>query len=54
MGKLATLFFTEVLGGAMAAEIPPIESANKQVHAKLYLPIAQKGFYKAARFDWPL
>lgn len=52
MGKLATLFFSAVLGGAMAAENPQIEIANKQIHAKLYLPDAQNGFYKPARFDW--
>jgi hypothetical protein len=53
VGKLAILFFTAVLCGATAAENPQIEIANKQIHAKLYLPDEENGFCKAARFDWP-
>lgn len=52
MSKLASLFLTALLGAAAAADNPQIEIANKQLHAKLYLPDAQNGFYKAARFDW--
>ncbi len=52
MNQLTTILLTLTLGVAGAAEIPQIEIANKQLHAKLYLPDAQSGFYKAARFDW--
>src|SRR5579862_2222134 len=35
-----------------AAEIPQAEISNGLVHAKLYLPDAQRGYYQATRFDW--
>ncbi len=36
----------------MAAEFPQADIANGQVRAKLYLPDAQNGYYRATRFDW--
>src|SRR5882724_1754240 len=35
-----------------AAEFPQAEISNGLVHAKLYLPDPQKGYYQATRFDW--
>jgi hypothetical protein len=38
-----------------AAENPPFPEArisNGQIRAKLYLPNAQRGFYRSTRFDW--
>ena len=38
--------------GLGAAEFPQAEIANGLVRAKLYLPDAQNGYYRATRFDW--
>jgi len=38
--------------GAMGAEPPAAEISNGQVRAKLYLPDAENGYYRATRFDW--
>ena len=32
--------------------VPQAEIANKQIRAKLYLPDAERGYYRGARFDW--
>jgi len=37
---------------ALAADPPQIEISNAASHAKLYLPDAEKGYYRATRFDW--
>lgn len=34
------------------ADFPQAEISNGQISAKLYLPDAAKGFYRATRFDW--
>src|SRR5881394_2353718 len=36
----------------VAADPPQIEIANGASRAKLYLPNAEKGYYRATRFDW--
>jgi hypothetical protein len=38
--------------GLAAAEFPQAEITNGIVKAKLYLPDAKSGFYRATRFDW--
>jgi hypothetical protein len=35
-----------------AADPPQAEISNGPVHAKLYLPDAAQGYYRATRFDW--
>lgn len=35
-----------------AADFPQAEISNGMVHAKLYLPDPDKGYYRATRFDW--
>src|SRR6266581_3391341 len=35
-----------------AAGPPQIEISNETIRAKLYLPDAAEGFYRATRFDW--
>jgi hypothetical protein len=35
-----------------AADFPQAEISNGPVRAKLYLPDAQQGYYRATRFDW--
>jgi hypothetical protein len=37
---------------ALAADAPQVEIANAVSRAKLYLPDAEKGYYRATRFDW--
>ena len=36
----------------IAAEFPSTEISNGQVHAKVYLPEVNHGFYQGTRFDW--
>lgn len=35
-----------------AADFPQAEITNGSIKAKLYLPDAEKGYYRATRFDW--
>ncbi len=35
-----------------AADAPQVAISNAAIHAKLYLPDAEKGYYRATRFDW--
>jgi hypothetical protein len=37
---------------ALAADYPEAEITNGILHVKLLLPDAQKGYYRATRFDW--
>jgi hypothetical protein len=37
---------------ASAADFPQAEISNRVVHAKLYLPNADNGYYRGSRFDW--
>ena len=39
-------------GGCLAADYPQAEISNAQIHAILYLPDAQRGYYRGTRFDW--
>jgi len=39
-------------GVSMAADFPEASISNGQVRATLYLPDAEKGYYRATRFDW--
>ncbi len=36
----------------MAADPPQIELTNGQIRIKVYLPDAERGFYRGTRFDW--
>jgi hypothetical protein len=40
------------LGLLCAAELPQAEITNGQIQAKIYLPDAKNGYYRATRFDW--
>src|SRR5271168_3526082 len=37
---------------AQAADFPEASISNGQIQAKLYLPNAETGYYRATRFDW--
>ena len=40
------------LGLLPAADLPHAEITNGQIQAKIYLPDAKHGYYRATRFDW--
>ena len=43
-----------VFGALSAAQtsFPQTEISNGRIHAKIYLPDAESGYYRATRFDW--
>ena len=51
MPKLSILF-TLAAATLAAADFPQAEISNGSVRAKLYLPDARQGYYRATRFDW--
>ena len=51
MKKTLALMFLG-LGLLAAADLPSAEITNGQIHAKIYLPDAKDGYYRATRFDW--
>jgi len=46
---VAAVFLVDYL---RAADYPQADISNGQIRAKLYLPDAQKGYYRGTRFDW--
>jgi hypothetical protein len=46
------LLTAAIAGLAPAAEFPQAEISNGTVTAKFYLPDAERGYYRATRFDW--
>ena len=46
------LGFGLAFAAAAADDIPQAEISNSTTHVKLYLPDAQRGYYRATRFDW--
>jgi len=50
--RLLVLGLALATGSLVAAEIPQAEIASGAVHATLYLPDADNGYYRATRFDW--
>ena len=49
---VVSLAVAVTLGSFAAAQYPQAEIANSQIRAKLYLPDARSGYYRATRFDW--
>jgi hypothetical protein len=41
-----------ISAAAYGQEYPQVEISNKWIRANLYLPDAEKGYYRATRFDW--
>ena len=39
-------------GGLFAADVPQAQISNGTVRATVYLPDAEKGYYRGTRFDW--
>jgi hypothetical protein len=52
MRRAILLAITLALSPLTAADPPQAEITNGTVHAKLYLPDAINGYYRATRFDW--
>jgi hypothetical protein len=50
--SLALMAASWLCSTASAAEFPSAEISNGQIKAKVYLPDANKGFYRSTRFDW--
>lgn len=50
--RASFLIFGLVLGTLTAADVPQADISNGVLKAKLYLPDAQQGYYRATRFDW--
>jgi len=49
---LALLAFSPALWAQGAADFPQAEIASSQIRARIYLPDATRGYYRATRFDW--
>jgi hypothetical protein len=52
MRKAFLIAFTVAFSSLTAADPPQAEISNGTVRAKLYLPDAANGYYRATRFDW--
>src|SRR6266702_3374717 len=52
MKRNLPILFTLAVAALGAAEFPQAEISNGIVHAKLYLPDVEQGYYRATRFDW--
>jgi hypothetical protein len=50
--KQFLILFTLTGAAIAAAEFPQAEISNGTIRAKLYLPDAEQGYYRATRFDW--
>ncbi len=47
-----TLLLIALAGAQQGPQVPQAEIGNSRIHAKLYLPDATAGYYRATRFDW--
>jgi len=52
MRRAILMAITLALSSLIAADPPQAEISNGTVHARLYLPDAANGYYRATRFDW--
>lgn len=41
-----------MINAASAIDFPEVEISNGILHARLYLPDSEKGYYRGTRFDW--
>src|SRR5947209_10592378 len=53
-GRAAALLLSLMIGltPGSAADFPQAKISNGQITAKIYLPDANKGYYRSTRFDW--
>jgi len=52
MNRFSICITILLIAAAYGQEYPPAESANKWIRVNLCLPDAEKGYYRATRFDW--
>src|SRR6266404_1665144 len=52
MLRQASAVLALAVGLVSAADFPQAEISGGSIRAKLYLPDAEKGYYRATRFDW--
>jgi hypothetical protein len=52
MNRFSICISMILIAAAYGQEYPQAEITNKWIRANLYLPDAQKGYYRATRFDW--
>ncbi|MHB1176872.1 MAG: hypothetical protein ACYCZO_00915 [Daejeonella sp.] len=52
MSKMTILTIFLLTGSTAFAQYPEASISNGLIEAKLYLPDAREGFYRAMRFDW--
>lgn len=52
LSMVMTLAATTLCSALAGADFPQAEISNGIVHAKLYLPDTEQGYYRATRFDW--
>lgn len=56
--RIASILGLALTTGSLAAQTYPAQSypqaelSNGVLRAKIYLPDAEKGFYRGTRFDW--
>jgi 6-phosphogluconolactonase len=50
--RTRTIAFAVLMSHLAFGQFPQAEISNSQIHAKLYLPDPQSGYYRATRFDW--
>ena len=56
--RIASILGLAMAAGSLAAQTYPAQSypqaeiSNGMLHAKIYLPDGEKGFYRGTRFDW--
>lgn len=52
MKKIIYIFYSLILFAMPSTKFPETEISNGLIHAKLYLPDHNKGYYQGTRFDW--
>src|ERR1700712_188937 len=49
---LISAFAVLLISSTTQTEFPQADITNGIIHARFYLPDAEKGYYRATRFDW--
>ena len=52
LAAISCLSFCVAAKSVPAADYPEIGISNSQLHVRLFLPDAKKGYYRGTRFDW--
>src|SRR6195952_2524900 len=49
---LISAFAVLLISSTTQTEFPQADITNGIIHARLYIPDAEKGYYRSTRFDW--